>query len=68
MASPEPTPYFDDGTVVLYHGDCREVLPLLARDSVDLLVTDPPYGVGFRSGRRVNALPGSLVTTTPLTS
>jgi len=47
--------YFDDGQVVLYHGDCREVLPLLG-DSVDLIVTDPPYGVGWQSNRRTNQL------------
>lgn len=27
-------------------GDCREVLPLLPK--VDLILTDPPYGIGFR--------------------
>jgi site-specific DNA-methyltransferase (adenine-specific) len=34
-------PYYEDGAVTLYHGDCREVLPLL--DSVDHVITDPPY-------------------------
>ncbi len=38
------TPYFDDGQIAIYHGDCREVLPLIAFDSV---ATDPPYGIGF---------------------
>lgn len=38
------TPYFDDGTVTIYHGDCREILPALAYDCI---VTDPPYGIGF---------------------
>lgn len=28
-------------------GDCREVLPTLAAGSVDAIVTDPPYGLGF---------------------
>lgn len=37
-------PYFDDGTVAIYHGDCAEILPSLTFDSV---VTDPPYGIGF---------------------
>lgn len=42
------TPYYDDGQVVIYHGDCREVLPL----EVDAVVTDPPYGTGgWRRGR-----------------
>lgn len=44
------TPYYEDDGVILYHGDCRDVLPHL--DSADLLVTDPPYGANFRSNRR----------------
>ncbi|MFN3078192.1 MAG: hypothetical protein ABT940_15255, partial [Alphaproteobacteria bacterium] len=40
-----PTPYYDDGKgIVIYHGDCREILPLLPK--VDLVLTDPPYGIG----------------------
>jgi site-specific DNA-methyltransferase (adenine-specific) len=37
------TPYFDDGSVRLYVGDCREVVPALQLRA-DLLVCDPPYG------------------------
>lgn len=37
-------PYYDDGRgIVIYHGDCREVLPTLG--PVDLVLTDPPYGM-----------------------
>ena len=32
------------GTCELWHGDCREVLPLLP--NCDLILTDPPYGIG----------------------
>jgi adenine-specific DNA methylase len=38
------------GTVQLYLGDCLEVLPTLAPGSVDAVVTDPPYGIGYESG------------------
>lgn len=36
-------PYFTDGTVELYHGDFREIVPDL-QYSFDLVVADPPYG------------------------
>ena len=35
-------PYYDEGGVTIYHADARDVLPL-----ADVLITDPPYGVGF---------------------
>ena len=38
-------PYYQDEWVTIYHGDCREVLPELPK--VDLVLTDPPYGVGI---------------------
>lgn len=37
-------PYYEDGQAIIYHGDCRDVLPALSGDA---LVTDPPYGIGW---------------------
>jgi len=36
-------PYYSDGLVTLYHGDCREVLPTVDPGSIDVLLADPPY-------------------------
>lgn len=44
-----PTPFYADDAVTIYHGDCREILPLLP--SPDLVLTDPPYGVAERTDR-----------------
>jgi len=38
------TPYYDDGTCTIYHGDCREIIDGLDYDAI---VTDPPYGTGY---------------------
>jgi DNA modification methylase len=40
-------PYYQDSSVTIWHGDCREVLRTLEADSLDACVTDPPYGLGF---------------------
>ena len=38
------------GRATLYLGDCREILPTLG--AIDCIVTDPPYGMAFRSNHR----------------
>jgi site-specific DNA-methyltransferase (adenine-specific) len=45
--SPVPfPPYYDRDGITIYNADCRKVLPFL--DRFDLLLTDPPYGMGSR--------------------
>jgi DNA modification methylase len=39
--------YYTDPLVQLLHGDCIEVMAELQADSVDAVVTDPPYGLEF---------------------
>ena len=39
--------YYQDDAVVIYHADCRDILPLIPDKSIDLVLTDPPYGIGF---------------------
>jgi len=42
-------PYYQDDAVTIYNADCRDVLPTL--DKVDLVLTDPPYGIErFKKG------------------
>jgi len=38
-------PYYEEDGIVIYHGDCRKILPGLP--AADLVLTDPPYGIGL---------------------
>jgi len=46
-------PYYEQDGITIYHGDCRVVLGDLyegtgqAHRAFDLLLTDPPYGIGI---------------------
>lgn len=62
------TPYYRDEHTQLYLGDCREVTEWT---SADVLVTDPPYGIGWRRGenrkrasRAHGGIEGDVDTTT----
>jgi len=39
-------PYYEDDLITIYHADYRTILPNL--ENVDVIVTDPPYGVGYK--------------------
>jgi len=44
---------------MIHHGDCLEVVAGMESESVDAIVTDPPYGLGFM-GKEWDALPPGL--------
>jgi site-specific DNA-methyltransferase (adenine-specific) len=43
------TPYYQDATTTLYHGRWQDVLAQVALPRVDLVLTDPPYGVRWQT-------------------
>ena len=44
-------PYYDHKGITIYHGDCQEVLKKLNLQGINLVLTDPPYGIdGGRGG------------------
>jgi len=46
------------GRAQLYCGDCLAVMPTLPADSVDAIVTDPPYGLSFMGKDWDRGVPG----------
>jgi site-specific DNA-methyltransferase (adenine-specific) len=43
-------PYYEQSGVVIYHGDCNEVMAYLPAAAFDLIVTSPPYNLGVTIG------------------
>ena len=37
----------------IYQGDCLELMKDIPDNSIDLVLTDPPYGINYQSGKRV---------------
>ena len=46
-----PKPYYTEPGITIYHGDARDIMPHL--ELVDMVVTDPPYGMNFQSNHRL---------------
>jgi site-specific DNA-methyltransferase (adenine-specific) len=42
---------------IVYNNDCMETLKQLPNDSIDCIITDPPYGIEYHSGRYKNGNP-----------
>ena len=43
---------FTDDWTIIHHGDCLDVMRGMDADSIDAIVTDPPYGISFVSAWR----------------
>lgn len=41
-------PYYQQGGVTLYHADCRDVMRGMESESVDFVLTDPPYIISYK--------------------
>lgn len=48
-------PYYQESGIEIYHGDCRDVLPQLP--ALDLVLTDPPYGVALEGSSWDRSIP-----------
>ncbi len=49
------TPYYQDDAVTIYHGDCRGVMAQMSLGGVDMVLTDPPYGIDYQSNMRTKS-------------
>ena len=36
-------PYYEQDGISIFHGDCRQILPLLTPNFINAVITDPPY-------------------------
>ena len=51
-------PFFEHDNLSLYCGNCLDVLATLPENSVDFVVTDPPYGISFMERNWDHEVPG----------
>ena len=56
-------PYYDHAGITIYHGDCLGVMRAMNENSVDSIVTDPPYGL--TQNKRGGSGEASLNLTSP---
>lgn len=49
---PAPVMLYESPLATVYQGHAEDLMPVLPTESVDLIVTDPPYGVAWQSRRR----------------
>jgi DNA modification methylase len=50
-------PYYQDASCTIYHGDCRDCIACIP--PVDVIVTDPPYGIEFATNHKRSGIGAS---------
>jgi len=57
---PKENRYFETTNGILYCGDCINILPLFLSTSIDLVITDPPYGVLDINWDQISLIPFTI--------
>ncbi len=54
-------PYYEEENITIYCGDCLEVMKELEDNSIDCIITDPPYGLNYLSNYYKYGNPHKLI-------
>jgi len=49
---PEENRYFETDNGILYKGDCAKIIKEFPDNSIDLIITDPPYLISYKTNHR----------------
>jgi DNA modification methylase len=59
-----PEPYYDKDGITIYHGDAVMILEAMPSGTIDVIVTDPPYGT--RTNQRDEWMAGEFSNVMPI--
>lgn len=48
----ELKPYYRKDGITIFHGECRRILERIPTGFFDLLLSDPPYGIGLKTDNK----------------
>lgn len=51
---PKENRYFETDNGILYCGDCIEIMSKMPYETIDAIITDPPYLINYRTNHRKN--------------
>lgn len=49
-------PFYENMSIILYNADVKDVIDIIEPKSIDLMLTDPPYGINYVSNHRKEKL------------